>query len=316
MNIMGQIEDNLKKLQSADLKLQWEAVDYFTFTKSTMAIEPLIGLFGSVNAPLANKAGKAVVGIGQAAVPLLINALKSESVSTRWIACDALIDIGDERAIDHILSLFEDENMDIAMKAAKEVVEFEHLDFSKLEDLADSPKKKVRLCVIESMRKSGNRKGIKCIAGMVSDEEEIRSKAIEALGSFGEDGIPTLARILANGDEGLCLDALDSLSAIGEAALAQAVEAMAHKSDSVRKAAIHVIERILDDADSIKVLDMGKTRAALYKFVDLSSEKEDARRRVGKIYFEIARLQGFNREKLKLLKPEKKTDGRFRMCTL
>ena len=74
-------------------------------------VSGLIKLFEDEN--LRDSAANAIIDIGKTAVDPLIEALGNKNVIIRVVSAQVLGMIGDERAIEHLIKLFEDDDEDV-----------------------------------------------------------------------------------------------------------------------------------------------------------------------------------------------------------
>jgi len=83
------------------------------------SVEVLVLDLGSHDDVIRVKARHALVAFGKAAVPSLIEALKSEHYLMRWEAAKALGEIGDPDAASALVKVLEDEQFDVRWLAAE-----------------------------------------------------------------------------------------------------------------------------------------------------------------------------------------------------
>ena len=76
-------------------------------------ISGLIKSFENENQDVRTRAANAIVDIGKTAVDHLIEALGNKNVIIRVISAQVLGMIGDERAIEHLIKLFKDDDEDV-----------------------------------------------------------------------------------------------------------------------------------------------------------------------------------------------------------
>jgi len=86
------------------------------------SISPLIKCLGHRDEILSGEAADALGAIGPAAVPSLLQALKSKDSWVRWLATRALSHISDERAIDPLITALKDEDGGVRWLAAEALI--------------------------------------------------------------------------------------------------------------------------------------------------------------------------------------------------
>lgn len=86
--------------------------------KAKAAIDPLLAALGEKNDALQKEATRALIGIGQPAVPALIKGLDSPTVDVREYSARALAEIQDKRAERPLIARLSDSDRDVAAAAA------------------------------------------------------------------------------------------------------------------------------------------------------------------------------------------------------
>jgi HEAT repeat protein len=96
-----------------------------------------------------------IVQIGKPAVPVLVKALKDESVELRFFAAETLGWIGDAEALPHLADALNDEDEDVRYHAVSALQGFGNQGTSVLVNALNHPNEYVRLYAVDALRRIG-----------------------------------------------------------------------------------------------------------------------------------------------------------------
>lgn len=106
------------------MKIEYD--ERVTIPDASREIETLLGKFHSHDGAERQRSREALVKIGKAAVPALMELLRHPNGMIRWEACKTLEKIRDYRAAHALAQALLDENMDVRWVAADALIELEH----------------------------------------------------------------------------------------------------------------------------------------------------------------------------------------------
>ena len=185
-------------------------------------------------------------GIGEDAVPALIQALKDESIGVRRGAAEALVTIESEDAVPALVKAFQDPEAWVRYSVLRALVTIESEDAVPVLALAlkdkgqgpgPGPSYNIYNYAVEELRKMGTR-AVGAVPALIQalkdpDSRVSNSVAVELLVSIGKGAVPALIQALKDEDnfqqedvsnpsvyrESVCYSAMKALSGIGEEAI-------------------------------------------------------------------------------------------------
>ncbi len=225
---------------------------------------------------------KALVNIGEPAVEPLIEALKDGNANFRYMAAEALEEIGDRRAVEPLIEALKDKDFTVRGMAASALGNIK--DARAVEPLIKALKdegRTVRSSAAEALEK---------IAWQPKDNVE-KAYYLIALGQWdelvklGKPAVEPLIEALKDKDSDVRSSAAEALGEIGNpCAVEPFIGALKDVEPRVRKAAFFALEKIAKQAkvdeslrqsaiDAVKQVDIDRLNMELGKFYTSSPDK-------------------------------------------
>lgn len=157
---------------------------------------------------------KRLVDLGPAAVDPLVGALEDEEV--RWLACGALINIGNESVGKTVLAL-KHKNPAVRSNALFILKQLDARSaVSSVRAALSDPDPSVQVQAVQAVAQFGGEDNLRLVMGKVDSLfPSVRDAAMESLPKFGEAAIPVLASSLAYGSVEVRVGAVRALGTIG-----------------------------------------------------------------------------------------------------
>jgi HEAT repeat protein len=160
---------------------------------------------------------KDLVEIGEPSVEPLINLLKDEKWRIRYIAAETLGEIGDSKAVEHLIESLNDENNGVRSNSIIALVEIGKPSVKPLIDTLDNNKWQMKWQAVEALGEIGDKIAINPIIKILNDENPwVRKTAANALGSLGDEcAVKPLRTLLDDGDTDVREAAAKAIAILG-----------------------------------------------------------------------------------------------------
>jgi HEAT repeat protein len=109
----------INALENENWRVRWHTAEILGEIKDDRAVKPLINALKDENNGVISNSIIALCEIGEPAVKILINALKSSEWQVRWHTAEILGEIKDDRAVKPLTDALNDENSDVQRAATK-----------------------------------------------------------------------------------------------------------------------------------------------------------------------------------------------------
>ncbi len=239
--------------------------------------EQIAPYLASENVRLRNHASEIMNLLGEPAVPVLIEQLKSSNHDVRMFAVDNLVNISSKKSVNALIDILDDENINVAAAAAiglGKVGNQEHLAI--LMKYLDSDIW-MKCSVLRGMGFLGNPEAINAILPMTRDEDlMVKISAIQALSKLADNTIlPELLNLLK--EESLELFGIETLNVIHEIIIAYPNNEYAKLFDEELLNVMTCLAQIGDIQNkikTIKILGYSKSEAIVPLLVKLLSNDD------------------------------------------
>ena len=154
----------------------------------------LVGALREPNKWLPARVAEVLVSLGQAAVPVLHEALHDEDPAVRGYVIEILGEIGDKSSADALHLALQDKNANIRLQAAAALGSLAHPDSAVfLADILGDPELKVRIQVIRSLGKIGGPLAGRHLSALLESEDDIMiHMVLDAFRHMGPNGLNLL----------------------------------------------------------------------------------------------------------------------------
>ncbi len=169
--------------------------------------------------PVRARAEDALIQIGEAAIPALINAFRRKNINSEVASCSCLSQIG-QKAIPPLLAVLNDEDSDVQFWSATTLAKFKNRETVEplLEALLQAQSSEARWGFIGALGDIGDQRAVPSILLFLHDAHRfVRLTAAEALGQLGDrQAIDPLIQSLDDEDGGVRAWSADALGKIGD----------------------------------------------------------------------------------------------------
>jgi HEAT repeat protein len=185
-------------LEDADLGIRELAADYLIQNKSKLTCRLLVKFLGSDDIGTRNLASESLVKIGADSIPYLLEQINNDDHDVRKFIVDILGILKNSKTINHLCHKLQDSNLNVVCSAAEALGEIG--DAMALDHLVEAYERydEVRLQVLEALGKIKDKQSLEFLYDVLeSDDKMILLVAIEAIGQIEEkDSIDKLISYL------------------------------------------------------------------------------------------------------------------------
>ena len=258
----------ISRLSSRDPEVRYQAATCLGDAREPAAIGPLAALLSDPESGVRWKAAEALGKLGPPAVGPLTESLKNGNIDVRWMAAVALGDIADPAAIPPLVAALNDEDTYVRSRAALALAAIGKPAEEMLIATLSTGCERVRWGAALALGRIGGDDAVGALIGLFSDpDDDVRRRAVSALGDAGEAAIPALLEAIQTGGPYVREGVTAALSRIGRPAISALASALCTDNDPrVRLGATLALGRI------------GGPAAADILIEALEDEDEDVRR--------------------------------------
>lgn len=282
-SIADQVDRLIELLKKGDNEKRIFASDALSKIGNERAIPPLIEALETKNNYLRSYFIQAIASFGEKGVPMLINACSSPNPMIRGNAANTLGKIGNQRAIDTLISLLSDKEISVQKNAVIALNNFhdEKIMNALINTLRVETAAENRSFLVKSLGEYKHKSALQVLIAMTKDSDPfVRKDAVHALinSGFTAEVVLPLIESLVDQDEEVQSISSEGLVASGKkGAFNQIIEGMNHKNPVVRthissilgdienREAVPVLIRRLkeDEQDAVKlasIISLGKLK--------------------------------------------------------
>lgn len=209
------------------------------------AVDPLIVALNSKNSHVRGSAAKALGLIGdKRAIYPLITSLGDEIMSVRYLATNALVEIG-EPAVEMLIDAFEQMGKDIRIEIADVLGEIgDTRAVTTLIDAFEEDTRSIGSSCAKALGRIGDERAVESLLSVIKDENKwfVHNQVIEALGKIRDErAVEPLISVLRSGKSS---HAADALVEIGKPSVKQLVAILRDQNWEVRNESARALETI------------------------------------------------------------------------
>ncbi len=236
----------IELLSDAEYKVRMAAATTLGEIGDEQAIEPLIESLSDTSKNVQRVSTGALINIGEAAVPALLDTLiVKEQLARKW-AAEALGSIGDASVAQQLIARLNDPNIEVQRAAVSALGDLKSKRaIEPLIEVLQSDNIELSRAATEALGQIRSNIAIEPLVGALSSfSEDIRSAAAQALAQIGSGAVPPLLEELGTANRELRLYVVRVLGNIGD--------------DRARRALTKALQNPDEDVTAVAAIALGK----------------------------------------------------------